>query len=453
MDAEEMNRQLLALASRVSALETELDQLRRISAGGPPATFAQQAPRSPESPPESSLESRIGSQLFNRVGIVAVLIAAAWFLKLAIDRGYLGPTARVLVGVAAGIGLIAGSEKFRAKGYAAFSYSLKAVGGGVLFLSIWAAYALFNIVGLAAAAVAMILVTAGMGALAWVQDSELLLAYALVGGFLSPLLLSNGHNHEASLFGYLLVMDMAALVLVVRKAWPRLALGLLLGTGLYAVGWYQRWYSPDQFTETLLFAAGTFLLFTAVPYLLKSAGIWLPLVTAASGFVAVVLLFHGDARAWVELLLAVFFFALAWVPDSDPALAAVQGVMSNGFLLAGVCFAIHQYWLGATDAAFSTQISYSAWFMLLGAALLGLGFGRGRAALRWQGLVLLSVAAAKVFLVDMSRLDQGYRVLSFLGLGLLLLAISFVYQRDLLGLRQPETAPRQQQPALPKQEH
>ena len=447
MDAEEMNRQLLALASRVSALETEIEQLRRVSAGRPPAIVTQEARKPPESSPESSLESRIGSQLFNRVGIVAVLIAAAWFLKLAIDRGYLGPTARVLVGVAAGIGLIVGSEKFRAKGYAAFSYSLKAVGGGVLFLSIWAAYALFAIIGISAAAVAMILVTAGMGALAWVQDSELLLAYALFGGFLSPLLLSNGHNHEASLFGYLLVMDVAALVLVVRKAWSRMALGLLLGTGLYAVGWYQRWYSPDQFTETLLFAAGTFLLFTAVPYLLQNSdeGIWLPLATAASGFVAVVLLFHGGARAWAELLLALLFFALAWVPDSDPALAAVQGVMSNGFLLAGVCFAIHQYWLGAAGAAFSTQISYSAWFMLLGAALLGLGFGRGRAALRWQGLVLLSVAAAKVFLVDMSRLDQGYRVLSFLGLGLLLLAISFVYQRDLLGLRQQETV-------LPKQE-
>jgi uncharacterized membrane protein len=149
------------------------------------------------------------------------------------------------------------------------------------------------------------------------------------------------------------------------------------------------------------------------------------------------------------LLLAVLFFALARVPrhdESDQALATVQGVMSNGFLLSGVCFAIHQYWLGAADAAFSTQISYSAWLMLLGTALLGLGFWRGRIDLRWQGLVLLSVATAKVFLVDMSRLDQGYRVLSFLGLGLLLLAISFVYQRDLLSLRQPGAGLRNKQP-------
>jgi uncharacterized membrane protein len=398
------------------------------------------------SPAGPSIEAQIGSQLFNRVGIIAVLIAAAWFLKLAIDRGYLGPLARVLVGVLAGLVLIAGSEHFRARGYAAFSYSLKAVGGGVLFLSIWAAYALFDLLGLAAAALAMVLVTTGLGVLAWVQDSELLLAYALVGGFLSPLLLSNGRNHQASLFGYLLVMDASALVLVARKPWPRLALGLLAGTGAYALGWYLRWYSPQQFGETLAFAGATFLLFAAVPYVVRgrdeSVRLWLPALTAVSAFTAVLLLFQGlvhggGARAWAELLLAAVYYALAAIPPPEPhdPLATVHGVAANGLLLAGVSFAIHTYWRDAPGSGFAAQISYSAWFMALGAALLALGFLRSRAPLRWQGLVLVSLAAGKVFLVDMARLEQGYRVLSFLGLGLLLLAISFVYQRDLLGLR------------------
>jgi uncharacterized membrane protein len=35
----------------------------------------------------------------------------------------------------------------------------------------------------------------------------------------------------------------------------------------------------------------------------------------------------------------------------------------------------------------------------------------------------------------MSALSQGYRILSFLGLGVLLFAVSFVYQRDWLKLR------------------
>ncbi len=42
-----------------------------------------------------SLESRIGSQWFNRVGILAMLIGVAWFLKLAFDNHWIGPLGRV----------------------------------------------------------------------------------------------------------------------------------------------------------------------------------------------------------------------------------------------------------------------------------------------------------------------------------------------------------------------
>ena len=73
--------------------------------------------------------------------------------------------------------------------------------------------------------------------------------------------------------------------------------------------------------------------------------------------------------------------------------------------------------------------------MLYGGALLALGFRRSSAFLRWQALVLIAAAILKVFLADMSRLSQGYRVVSFLALGILLLAVSFVYQRDWLKLR------------------
>jgi uncharacterized membrane protein len=81
------------------------------------------------------------------------------------------------------------------------------------------------------------------------------------------------------------------------------------------------------------------------------------------------------------------------------------------------------------------QFSYSAFFMFFGAILLALGFSRQTSFLRWQALVLLAVSIGKVFLVDVSELSQGYRILSFLGLGALLLGVSFVYQRDLFNLR------------------
>jgi uncharacterized membrane protein len=67
------------------------------------------------------------------------------------------------------------------------------------------------------------------------------------------------------------------------------------------------------------------------------------------------------------------------------------------------------------------------------------GFWRRSAFVRWQALILIAFTIGKVFLVDVSALDRGYRILSFIVLGILLLTISFVYQRDWLRLTSRRT--------------
>jgi len=73
-------------------------------------------------------------------------------------------------------------------------------------------------------------------------------------------------------------------------------------------------------------------------------------------------------------------------------------------------------------------------FMAYGAMLMVVGFLRNSAFVRWQALVLIAATIVKVFVYDVSQLDRVYRILSFGVLGILLLAISFAYQRDWLKL-------------------
>lgn len=526
-----------------------------------------------------SLESRIGSQWFNRIGILAVLIAAAWFLKLAIDNHWIGPAGRVLIGLVAGAGLIAWSERFRTRGYAAFSYSLKAIGSGVLYLSLWAAFSLYHLVDSGVAFAAMIAVTAFNGFLAWVQDAELLALYAIVGGFSTPLLLSTGVNHEVALFTYLLLLDLAVLVLVALKPWSRLLCAAFAGTVFFFAEWWFVFYSPDQFGTTAFFLAVFFLIFAWAPRLVRlrvddGAGraawdnlalVVVPLANAGLGFLGYYLMLQdadSAAAPWVAVAFAAFYllllrlpargaiqgsaeatsalhltiavvfltiaiplkthgrwmtigwlaegaalvwlarriastlltvlallcltlglaalvavnpaasltpvfnerfgtylFAIAvcgfvtWLAMREPgpestiawkAIAAGAGLAVNALILLAVGWEIHAYWWYLQWRGDSTlmhdyrmyaQFTYSAFFMLFGAALLALGFWRRVAFMRWQALVLLAVAIGKVFTVDVSALSQGYRILSFLGLGALLLAVSFAYQKDWLNLR------------------
>jgi hypothetical protein len=118
----------------------------------------------------------------------------------------------------------------------------------------------------------------------------------------------------------------------------------------------------------------------------------------------------------------------------------LAGIGATVLLMIGVCLEIATYWSGQYQIAraervLDEQFSYSAWTMIFGASMLAAGFWRKIATVRWLGLTLLALSIAKVFLFDLRELSQGYRILSFLGLGALLLAVSFVYQRDLLGLR------------------
>jgi uncharacterized membrane protein len=85
------------------------------------------------------------------------------------------------------------------------------------------------------------------------------------------------------------------------------------------------------------------------------------------------------------------------------------------------------------------DFTYSALWMLYGAMLILIGFWRASAFVRWQALVLVALTTVKVFVYDTSRLDHLYRILSFVVLGILLLAISFAYQRSWIKL---PSAPR-----------
>jgi uncharacterized membrane protein len=130
----------------------------------------------------------------------------------------------------------------------------------------------------------------------------------------------------------------------------------------------------------------------------------------------------------------------------------------NALILIAISLEIHSFWWvrhwswdwhRMEQHRMYAQFTYSAWFMVFGAVLLGAGFWRRSAFLRWQALVLLAVTIGKVFLADMSALSEGYRILSFLGLGALLLAVSFVYQRDWLNLRGAERAENGQNERTP----
>jgi uncharacterized membrane protein len=646
MDQTQENAELRALIARLTQRVYRLEQRLGVAEGiasqppppeaavaeaeGEPAfqPLAAASERAPYSapppaavvPPPDSLERRIGSHWLNRVGVVALLVGVSYFLKLAFDSGWIGPGLRVLLGCAGGVALCLWSERFRRRDSLAFSYSLKAVGVGTLYLSLWASFQLYHLLPGAIAFLAMVPVTAATAGMAIVQDAELLAGLALVGGLLTPVLCSSHRNQQAVLFSYLLLLSASALALQRVKPWPRILYAAFAGSFLLAAGWFYEYYTNRLFNETLLFVSLLFVLYALVPLVAPrlarvggrsaaageaahwsgallavfSAALYFfflvrqwqiaggsdssglagyafglaafyfglaaalgrrasertaPPTTEADGrqplrrlpaellqsprvhyglavtfvtigvalqlhqqwitlawLVEAALLFWAgmrpgqrgiqlfaafvaglgvfrllviDLSAWGEqplvanprlAVFAVAMAALLWMifldcrsphRDEDRMVLAAGVVVVNLLALLAAGLEIHdhfapliraavplaQHRAGPLSSAASRELvilrgfSYSALMMFYGAALMWLGFARRSALLRWQAILLIGATILKVFLFDVSDLDRGWRVLSFLVLGVLLLAVSYAYQRDWLRLQRPRSGP------------
>jgi|CXWL01.1.fsa_nt_gi uncharacterized membrane protein len=126
-------------------------------------------------------------------------------------------------------------------------------------------------------------------------------------------------------------------------------------------------------------------------------------------------------------------FAAARSGLGDRIRRTVLGVLSLGLTFVWLTLEVRhlfrgtELWAGAGSNA--EGFAYSAAWVVLGTALLVFGLRRDQFALRLGGLVVVALAAAKVFLFDVAGLGDLYRVLSFLGLGASLLGLGYLYQR------------------------
>ena len=329
-----------------------------------PGIPSRPAPASSAKASSADLESRIGSHWLNRIGIAAVLVGISYFLKFAFDNNWIGPAGRVAIGLLAGIAIVVWSEKFRHRGYVIFSYSLKAVGIGVLYLSLYAAFQVYGLVPGGVAFTMMFAVTAATAVMAWTQDAEILAAFALIGGFSTPLLLSTGQNREVALFAYVTVLDLGVLALVILKPWRRLLVLSYAGTLLLYVGWYSSFYDVTQVRMTVGFATLFFAIFAVAPLLARPAQKgWLSdsvpplvaIVNAAGYFLQIYVMFEEIGTkdtAWFALALAALYIFLsrqargrAGSPEAARIVDLLHLALAIGFITVAIPIRLDAHWI------------------------------------------------------------------------------------------------------------
>jgi uncharacterized membrane protein len=233
------------------------------SATSQPASEGQPPP-APAVPPKRDLESIIGGSWFNWAGIIAFTFGVAFFLKHAFERQWIGPGARVGLGAIAGASILVFSDRLRARGYRQYAYVLSGGGILILYLSVYAAFNFYQLIGQTPAFLLMAIVTTTAVLLSVRHDALSIALLGLIGGFLTPILLSSGRDNQAALFTYIALLDAGVLALAYFKRWRSLDLLSFAGTVLMFFGWLANHYRIEKLWLTLFFLTVFFLMFSAL---------------------------------------------------------------------------------------------------------------------------------------------------------------------------------------------
>ena len=335
-----------------------------------------------------------------KIGMLVLLAGVAALLKYASDQGWLNaPIELRLAAIAAGAlaGLVFGWVQRERRRM--FALALQGGAIGILLLTIFAAFKRYELLDPGIAFALSILLIAGMGVLAVVQNSRTLAVLGILAGFMAPIWLSTGSGNHVALFSYYAVLNAAIFAIAWWRPWR--ALNLLGFAFTFGIGttWGVMQYNADKFasTEPFLLLFFAFYLLIPILYARRQPAEKRDLVDGSLVFGTPLIAFslqagmlHDDRLllALCALGLAALYAGLAWAlmrRERYAALGQSHAVLAVGFATLAVPLAL------------SARATASV-FALEGAALVWLGLRQQRWLPQIAG-ALLQMGAAFGFVV------------------------------------------------------
>ena len=337
-----------------------------------------------------------GGNPLARIGIVILFFGAVFLAKYAAENS-LFPIELRFAGLALGaFALLIVGWKLRDK-RAVYAQLLQ--GGGIagLYLTVFAASRLYQLLPMSLAFGLMIVIALAAAILAVAQNALSLAVIGTAGGFLAPVLISTGSGNHIALFSYYAVLNLGVFTVAWFRTWRVLnVLGFVFTftiTGL----WRANSYQPDDLFSADVFLILFFLMYVGVSILncvrqppnLKgyvSGSLVFGLPVVAFTLHATLVSKIEYALAWSALCLAAFYLPLGWIllrTRRDTFRLLVEAFAALGVIFASL----------AIPLAFDTRTTAAMW-AVEGAGLLWLGVRQQRKLARAFG-ALLQVAAGR----------------------------------------------------------
>ena len=354
-------------------------------------------------------EQTLGRNWFAIIGALAVVLGIGFFLKLAFDNNWIGDTGRVALGVVVGLALL-GAGEYAQRRVPRWAQPVTAGGAAILYLSIYAAFGLYQLIrpDVAFLLLAIVVVVASLLALRY--ESIVIGLLGVIGAFISPVLLGPELPDPRMLIVYILLIDIGILGISTFRNWRWFTLVGWVGSyGLFAY-WlaYFPGYDPAL---THIVLTGVFLTFAAATPLFHilwrrmpgPADLSLMSINATGYFVLTSVILWDDYGGWFGLIafsLSAFYGLIALLALKRSGTQVRVAVFSLAIAIVFLTIAFPLQFSG-----YSVAIAWAA----QGAMFAWMGFYLGRWQTRLVGLAVLALAVVHLILFDI-RVDlDGFR--------------------------------------------
>lgn len=345
-------------------------------------------------------EQVLGKNWFAIVGALALTIGVGFFLKLAFDNDWIGPVGRVVLGIAVGVALLAAGE-YSQRRVPLWAQPVTAGGIGILYLSIYASFGLYELILPLPAFLFLALVVVLSALLALRYESLVIALLGLVGAFLTPVLLGRDLPEPRLVLVYILVIDLGILGVSTFRNWRWFTMVGLAGSyGLFVL-WLDQ-FPSESVVLVHLFLTGVFVVFVGATTLFHI--VWrrapgpvdLALITLnAAGYYALTFaLLWEEYQVWfglITLCLSLLYGLVAYAAikrSGTPAEVALFALSIAGvFLTVAVPLQLSGSWVSVAWAA-------------EGAIIIWVGFQLARWPMRAFGLGVLGIAAIRLLVFD-----------------------------------------------------
>lgn len=210
----------------------------------------------------------MGVKLLAWIGGLAAFLAVAFLVKYSFDKNLISPEVRMAIGFAAGLGALVGGVVLSRKDYAVLAHTLCGTGVVILYAVTFACRSVyhFEFFGPIPTFLLMMLITTAAFFLAVRLNAMAVAILGMLGGFLTPILLSTGVDNPFGLFGYIALLDIGLILVAVHRRWLFLVALAAAGTIFMQIGWADEFFTRERYFvgDKILIALGVLLGFNVL---------------------------------------------------------------------------------------------------------------------------------------------------------------------------------------------